>query len=1122
VKLLSGVLIIAVMFYGMLATDTGKTMVANFIFGLLTNMTIKINGLHKNKIQDIFVHIPNEAELTFSGISMECRSLFRDYSVVVEKVAFNNIEEGENNGRNDKREKKGNEEWIGVRIQNFFIQSMALLQKMRPFLKGIIIKNGNLRLGSNMHEMRDFCYNSFGDKINISGKIGQKHCINIEMEWKDNECSTCNIEYSQDQSPVCGRLIVKDPESRVAQYNLSFQNNKVKVIANGHYQDFLFDIKIDAATVFIRIPGQAVSSGYYEIPCSGNIYPTRRDAFLQSKIFLDDYLSNFEDIPAAVAKNFMGVNGLLTVRCDFEEDLKCNAQMTFRKGEMTLGNVFGIYESGNAKIIGNIPWISIKGFNFKRFECEIDEKRCANIHLVAKEFNAISRISFAESIVVEKFELRSPKGSLKFLEPFSTMNDLSCVFDFNQLDFWEKILPISGSVSGSLESKQGKIVVKCSFPSLILRKQKLSSMDLFYDGAKILTTAKNAEIYGMKLDDLDLQILNNRLDLSGKVNKSGILKLSGEIDNTFGRIALKDAQITSSGERIQFETCVLDFNKHNYSIFCKFFEKKKRGEAKIFFSNEKFSCDFKAFPMRKFLALFNHNCVQGRLEGSISLESRKGYFVGGGRLSLTNLMAYRQNLQMDLSTASDCTKINTCLKNGNGLVVIDVLLPFSIKNDGTISRIPNDLLNCHIVAHTRLERLLILPDNFDLRGLLDCDFRISGSFDQPIISGKGELRGAHIAIGTVLLQNGIVSLSGHGPNIDVLRGEFIDHKKRKAEITGSGQLFFDGVMPNINTNLQLKFNNFSLLRSDNMEIDVLGEGTMSGPVNNMIINGKVTLPKCKILDFTTIEDETGDIQIENDPYLDRKKQKEQQKSFFKYNVNIHCRDVHFVGKIFEMHLRGNLMLSTFQESGTLVGDLQLLEGKLDLFGKRMSFTYGNVTFQEDFPFNPKASFKCQRNFGDMSVELSIINNPRGGISLNIHSTPNNTQDVILSKMLFGKESKYLSVSEAAQLAHAVASLNRHGYIFSVLNTFQHIGIVDSISFVGAEKPSNYLYSNTQNTSEQNAINVSAGKTVHDNVYISVNRGNEEASFDVDFLVSPNISLKANTKGEAGISWKYRY
>jgi translocation and assembly module TamB len=199
-------------------------------------------------------------------------------------------------------------------------------------------------------------------------------------------------------------------------------------------------------------------------------------------------------------------------------------------------------------------------------------------------------------------------------------------------------------------------------------------------------------------------------------------------------------------------------------------------------------------------------------------------------------------------------------------------------------------------------------------------------------------------------------------------------------------------------------------------------------------------------------------------------------------------DITFIGKIFEIHLRGNLSLSTYSGNGTLIGNLNLLGGKLDLFGKRLNFTEGKVTFLPEFPYDPKATFKCQKNLGDIDVALEIKSSPGKGVSLNLSSTPNYSQDVILSKILFGKEIKYLSLGEAAQLANAVAGLKQNGYFFSVLNTFQSIGGIDNISFSGVnDNQSDTLFTNRQSASSKNDMNISAGKYISDNVYISVNK-----------------------------------
>jgi translocation and assembly module TamB len=425
---------------------------------------------------------------------------------------------------------------------------------------------------------------------------------------------------------------------------------------------------------------------------------------------------------------------------------------------------------------------------------------------------------------------------------------------------------------------------------------------------------------------------------------------------------------------------------------------------------------------------------------------------------------------------------------------------------------------------SHIENLLELSDKMDARGLLNCDLRITGSFANPQLQGSANLQKAFFVINDIFLRNGTISLSCNGNNINILQAEFIDTKKKKINITGNGKFFFDNLIPNIKTNLQLKCNNFTLFDSDNMKIVIAGTGSITGNINDLLISGNIDVPMCRIQKMESADTgKDNDIVINNEINVEKNSEESQETDFCKYNIDMRCPKIDIVGNVFQMLLSGNLRLSSYENKATLIGSLKIMNGRLDLFGKRLEMTKGSVEFLEQYPFDPGARFMCKRNVGDMIVYLEIKNQPKKGISLDLSSVPSYSQDAILSYILFGKELKYLSMSEAAQLAHAVASFKRKGYIFSILNTFQNIGIIDSISFANTNNKSSSLYTNNQTSYDQNNMNISAGKYVRDNLYISVNKNSDNsASFDVDFSLTSKISVKANTNGEAGISWKYRY
>jgi hypothetical protein len=1094
---------IAAVSVGMLATDFGRSLLLNGISNLLPEVTVKIKGLHGNQIREISIRLLDGMELQLQDLILdECwdRATIR-ISKLSAKVPTS--------GGFDGSKLKAIIPWM---------------RNVRFCLKDLSLQSGIIRRGDKTYLLDDFIYNSRKDRDSCSAKIslssGDKHCLGVLLNWKNEECMGCDVEYVQDNFPCRGSLKIKYPERQVAKYSFGFQNDRISVLSSGNYQNFLFDIEISTATLIYKNFTDDSKAQPTEITCSGHLYLTKREAFIETKVILER-LPYFHSLSEMVVKNFRRVQANLGIICDFDDEVKGRANVIFKRDDAHIGDAVCHYESGRAHIDGNIDWVSVAGFDFSNFHCDVDENKHANIILFGRGFEIASTIAMAGSFLVKKLELKSPKGFLRSLKPFSNLDDLRCEFNFSQLDFFQKILPLAGAGSGNLEYKNKKIVACGNFPQLIFNNQEIKSLNFSVDGDNFSTTIKKAKILGIRLKNIDAKSSNGQLKLTALVNGNGRLKASGIIDKSLQKISLDEGQITLPKGKIKVSQCVVDIGNTDYQVRCEILDGKKPGEAKIICDNRKIVCNFSSFPLDNFLLLFNHRFFSCRLNGNLSLKSENDIFVGDGDLSLANLTAHGRNLQVHVKIDRNGTKISANQKNGKDFIDITAFLPILIKNDMRILKIKNNLLDCLVKIDTHLERMLELPDNADLRGHVLCDFHLDGTFDNPVISGKGAMQNAYIAIGSVLLCNGDISLIGSGNSLEVLKGEFIDHKKKKAIVRGNGRVFFDGIIPNINTNLQLKFDDFSLLYSDGLKVDILGEGTMSGPINNMILRGKVTVPRCEIEDFTT-EDEWLNIKIENDPYFSKKKSNDERKDFFQYEISMHCQNIKFVGNIFEMHLLGDMSLLTHQDRGTLVGDLLLSSGRVDLFGRRMKVVHGKVSFLREFPYNPEAAFKCQRNFGDVSVGLDINNSPTSGVSFNLYSNPSYTQDIILSKMLFGKESKYLTLGEAAELAHAVASLNRGGYIFSVLNTFQKIGVVDSISFAGSENKSNSLYSNTQSSSTQNNMNMSAGKYIHDNVYISVNKKGNESSFDVDFSLTPSISLKTNTKGEAGISWKYRY
>jgi hypothetical protein len=1089
---------------GMFCADSGREVLLSALskYFQTKNVVFRINEMDRkiSKIQEIFIRFPEGFELVFSDITLKRKKFFEKSSIHVHKFILNGSKEK-------------------IDLDEKLKSLIPLMRTLRIFISDLSLGAGFMLIAGKTYLLDDLSYCSDIQDDFLRSKINGSQSLNVLFHWENGECTESNIAFEQILN-FDGILFINGPEKKVTSYKLTATNNSMGIIANGRYQHFMRDIGIQNALVKYEEKNYS---------CQGNVYLDAQRAKMQSKIFLEN-LPNFNLIPEIIRKNFEDVRATLILTYDFSENPQQEADIVFQRFGNDIGSAKYLCRDRKSVIDGNIGWINISGFGLRNFRCEVDDFQKAKINLWGDDFEIISHLKIGDQICVDNIELSSQKGWIKSACAFSLTKNLDCSldFNFNQMDFWNKIIPISGSGSGNFSYKNKEIISKGEFKELNFGIHELGALKYDIGPQKNKITLGNAKIFNINFDTLELNSFGKKIALSGKINDVYSLDAHGNIFGFFDKISLEKCILASPENKIVLTRCWLDFIANDYKMNCQLSENKskKTGLINFSFNSLGINCNFQTVSINSLAKFFNHWGPHCELSGSLKLNANDGIFLGSGDFLLPSLMAKKNLLKISAKISENGAKIYASLKNQNDDISAEAFLPVIFTITGPIVKNTLNSLSCNVYGSSQLERLLELPDNADVRGMFSCNFHLSGSLANPSISGRAQLRNAHIAVGDVLLKNGNISLEADGKNIQVMAAKFVDVNKKRLTISGTGIPFFRGIIPNINANLRLKFDNFMLFDSDDMQITVRGDGAMSGPIDDMLISGIVNIPKCELRYFDSSNvAKDSDIIVENDPFLhNHQKKKSPKKDFFKYDVRMNCPRINFSGNIFEMILfSDDLLLSSYQDSATLVGTLKLSGGRLDLFGKRMPFTRGVATFRRDFPFEPDAFFSCKRNFGDISVSLDIGSVPERGAYLNLYSNPSYKKDVILAKMIFGKELKYLSIGEVAQLANAVASLKQRGYIFSLLNTFQNVGIVDSISFTSGAHQSSSLYSDTQNSSgHQRNLHMSAGKYVHDNIYLSVNKQEEGASFDVDFSITPRVSIKANTNGEAGISWKYRY
>ena len=583
-----------------------------------------------------------------------------------------------------------------------------------------------------------------------------------------------------------------------------------------------------------------------------------------------------------------------------------------------------------------------------------------------------------------------------------------------------------------------------------------------------------------------------------------IFSFSGNVKNKNTELKLKD--------------CIINFNDRLYKIFFEVSENKKSGTLQFLASSDKIDVTAKNFSLQDFGKAFDKIFPPCLINGNLKFTPYNDHFAGAGHFKIKKLISQQSSIDVSLKQNREGLFVQGNLSNAVDNLQLEALIPISIRRNLEFLVKSNPSIKTSLTGNAHIENVFEFPDGVIVKGKVKSNLDISGSMDFPQIRGSVECSDTTIIISDVVLKNGVIKLTGQGNKFIVRDSYFTDSYGKKATINGNAVLFFSNNIPNLNTDLQLSFDNFRLFDTDSIRINILGNGKMEGAIDNLKLSGNLKVPLCKLVfSESGDEDRYKDITVVNDLFLNKSKKEEED--FFSYDVNLESQKIKIIGNIYQLSCVGSLHLGTYNKKATLSGSLDLKKGRLNLFGKRMIFEKSKIEFLERYPFDPKMRIFCSRGIDSMKAVLEIQNNPGKGMSLNLYSHPNYTQDVILSYMMFGKTSKDLSVGEAAQLAHAVNSLNQKGYIFSVLNAFQNIGLIDSLSF-STDSKSSSLYRNSQTSSDK--LNVRAGKYLSDNVHISVNKKEEETSFDVDLSVGSHTSFKINTLGEVGVNWKFRY
>jgi translocation and assembly module TamB len=203
------------------------------------------------------------------------------------------------------------------------------------------------------------------------------------------------------------------------------------------------------------------------------------------------------------------------------------------------------------------------------------------------------------------------------------------------------------------------------------------------------------------------------------------------------------------------------------------------------------------------------------------------------------------------------------------------------------------------------------------------------------------------------------------------------------------------------------------------------------------------------------------------------------------------------GRGLDAEFGGSVRLGGTTANVIAQGGFQLIRGRLDLLGKRLVITEGNVTLQGGF--DPYLRVVAETRADDIVVRIVVEGNASAP-EVRFTSVPDLPEDEILARLVFGRSIEQISPFQALKLASAVATLAGQGGAGTVDNLRRGFGLDDLDVTTDAEG----------NTA------VRAGAYITENIYTDVTVGADgKAEINLNLTITPNITARGRVSGSGG-------
>lgn len=231
------------------------------------------------------------------------------------------------------------------------------------------------------------------------------------------------------------------------------------------------------------------------------------------------------------------------------------------------------------------------------------------------------------------------------------------------------------------------------------------------------------------------------------------------------------------------------------------------------------------------------------------------------------------------------------------------------------------------------------------------------------------------------------------------------------------------------------------------------------------------------------------------------------------------RAVFVRGRGLNAELGGSLHVGGTAAEPNISGGFDMRSGTINLAGSTLTFTSGRLSFNGSGlkkRVDPTLDFTATNVSGGVTYTLNV-----GGYAdaplITLSSTPEQPQDQILSRLLFGADPAQLSTLQVAQIAAALATMSGIGGGLNPLTAVQRKLRLDRLAI---NSTTNTAVANTAagNQSAQGSntgATIEAGRYVSSRVYVGAKQfttGTTQAQVQVDLTRSLKVQAAVGTGG----------